>query len=550
MNLAPRLSGSINRTGIALVLMIWLLGFLVMRLPLGDAMLRASYDWLHLTGSHHSDPQVVLVTMNEDTDRKLGRKQGETFSRDHHTLLLDRLKQAGAERVCYDILFDLPAADPAVDERLASAIRAHGRVILGGAEEAIRKERGISQQVVLAPAPALREAAEGWGLLNVSAKDADGVVRRFDHPSELAPAFAIVAALAEKPELQDDLPGKAWLHYPTLPNDFTAFEFADCLDKNAVPDDALRGKTVFVGGQYATEPYGSRDLFATPYRRFGMPDIPGLAWHATVFLNARDNLWLEPAGNLRAAIWCLPFAAAAWLLLANKRAWLVLATWLVLGALLMVAAVYLGWNDRVLVNWMVPIGVQLPLCVVGLVIQRAALPRFRYLPPALRCELENVEVFISFSTTDKVVATGIKDLLDVHDHPAWLCVHNIVAGTSWPQAIAVALEKCKVVLFIKSRHSLLSNYCLNELRIASDRSTPILVLSLDHEAVPIAFDLLLGSTQRVNANELSDDVAHAELLSGINKLVGTKRRTDVQCDLPIPNSHNGGRQDIQIRPMK
>lgn len=506
-------------TSFSLLAGVWLVAYLMMRWPIGDSMLRASYDWLHLTGSHRPDPQVVLIVMNEDTDRTLQRKQGEPFQRSDHARLLERLKDSGTERVCYDILFDLPASDPAVDERFAAAIRSHGRVILGGVEEAARRESGMSQQLAVAPTPVLRAAAEGWGLLNVSAKDADGVVRRFDMRPDLALPFALVAARAEKPEQEVSIPENAWLHYPTRPGEFTTFEFADCLDRSVVPDDALRGKTIFIGGQYATEPYGSRDLFATPYQRFGMPEIPGLAWHATVFLNARDQLWIQPAGHIRAVVWCLPFAMAACLLLTNIRAWLLGVVWGALAVLLMVAAVFLSWNDHILVNWLVPVGVQFPLCLFGLVLRRAALPRFRYLPPALRRELDSVEVFISFSSPDKARAESLKTLLDAHGHPAWLCVHNIVAGTPWSEAIAVALQQCRVVVFLRSQHSLASRYCRNELMVAAERGTPILPIRLDEAKTPIELKILLGTTQHVDARHKTDTELSSEVLAALDTMI-------------------------------
>ena len=184
----------LSLTAAALAAGIWLVGFLLMRLPLGDPFLRLSYDALHLFTSHQPDPRVLVVALNEDTDRKLSRHHGEPFSRRFHARLLDRLKQAGAERVCFDILFDLPSSDPAADEALIAAVKAHGHVILGGTEEGIRRDKSISQNSVIAPFPALRKAAEGWGLLNVSPPDVDGVIRRFNPGSGLAPPLAAVAA--------------------------------------------------------------------------------------------------------------------------------------------------------------------------------------------------------------------------------------------------------------------------------------------------------------------------------------------------------------------
>ena len=510
----------LSLTAAALAAGIWLVGFLLMRLPLGDPFLRLSYDALHLFTSHQPDPRVLVVALNEDTDRKLSRHHGEPFSRRFHARLLDRLKQAGAERVCFDILFDLPSSDPAADEALIAAVKAHGHVILGGTEEGIRRDKSISQNSVIAPFPALRKAAEGWGLLNVSPPDVDGVIRRFNPGSGLAPPLAAVAAQVETGE--EPATGPLWMYYQSLPGRMTTVEFSDCLDPEVVPDDMLHGKTVFVGGKYASDEYGRRDAFRTPYTRFGAPDTYGVAWHATAFLNARDNLWLVPAGPVRNAIWCLPFALASLLVFARGKraglhAGLILGLWALLAILLAAASIYLIWNDRVLVNWTLPLLVQFPLCLLALLVHRLVKPRVQFLMAPLPKELEHISVFVSFSTKDEALATELAEFLSHNGHPAWLCKEHIESGGVWADAIAAAITKCQVVLFVLSKNSLASTYCLDEITMAKSRKKPIIPLRIDPSPLTGRYELHLAAAQEINGQKLKNSALFPKVIAAVNR---------------------------------
>lgn len=66
--------------------------------------------------------QVVLVGIDERTVRAIGRPFDASWRREH-AVLIERLAQAGARTMAFDLFFDR-AGDPADDERLAAAVRA------------------------------------------------------------------------------------------------------------------------------------------------------------------------------------------------------------------------------------------------------------------------------------------------------------------------------------------------------------------------------------------------------------------------------------------
>lgn len=82
-----------------------------------DGLLRNFRQTLH--------PDLVLVVIDDESLRALGRFP---FDRTVYAQLLDRLKDAGAQIVAFDILFVEPAPS---DEVFAEAMRRFGKVILG-----------------------------------------------------------------------------------------------------------------------------------------------------------------------------------------------------------------------------------------------------------------------------------------------------------------------------------------------------------------------------------------------------------------------------------
>jgi CHASE2 domain-containing sensor protein len=129
----PRTFDALRRSPLvacALAGFVWITGTTFMHLPLGDGLQRVGYDYLHIFSRPTPVDDVLVIAINEETDRKLGVPQNQSISRDMHSRLLERLTRAGAALVCYDILFDRSASEPRDDERFCDAIRANGRVIL------------------------------------------------------------------------------------------------------------------------------------------------------------------------------------------------------------------------------------------------------------------------------------------------------------------------------------------------------------------------------------------------------------------------------------
>jgi len=506
---------------LATVLVLWAAGALFVFLPIGDGLLRLSYDSLYLFARQQPDPGVIIVAINEGTDRALGRHHGELFNRKHHARLVNRLKSAGCEQICYDIFFDLPSSDPAADEAFRDAIQSHGRVILGGVTE--HSQPGNTTRTrVIPPLDALRDACKAWGTLNVGPIDPDGTIRHFPVDSSLAKPLAMAATKAGSPTGNfASPPPTAWIHYTAPPGNIPTFEFAECLNPKTLPNDVFRGKTVFIGGNYSTDGIGRRDAYQTPYSRFGAPLMTGVEWHANVYLNIHDHLWFREASKSASLLWCLPLALAGVFVMLNRHPWLNAGVFIAIGAAISIISVFSIWNSLIFFPWLIPLAVQLPTALTIQSAHSLLAPKIRYLESVDRSQLEGLVAFISFASQDRKIAEDVCKMLNETNRKAWICTEHIPPGAKWPKELSIAIKKCKVVVFLMSRHSLHSEMCERELDLATNSRKPILSVALDSSPIPEDYRIFIGTRHIIENRGKSRDDLMSQVFAGVDEALRT-----------------------------
>lgn len=316
------------------------------------------YDILARANGRPADPSILIVDID---DRSLAQLGAWPWSRETHARMVDRLTEAGARSIVYDVLFS-EAGDPAQDQALGEAIKRSGRVYLpqflanGGGDTAAR---------VVGSVPAIAQGAAGVGLAHVRFDD-DGMVRRMApfeiNGASLSPDLVTVVHRATRPpggrDVTRGFDQTLLIPFAGPPSIYRHVSFASVLDGEA-PPSLIAGRTVFVG---LTAP-GLGPAFPTPVT----PDaasMTGVQLQASILDGLRSGLMVKPAGPWSRVAFTLTLL---WLLMIGflalpPRANLVLTIGLCLVGLAYSAAMF--WMGQV---WLSPITTVLGLKIIALV---------------------------------------------------------------------------------------------------------------------------------------------------------------------------------------
>ncbi len=204
-----------------------------------DAVVRAT--------PHAPDPRILIVGIDDASVRTLGRWP---WPRERHAALIERLTEAGATVVGYDVLFVEPAAG---DAALGVALTRSGRTVL----PLLIESPGDNGAPFRVTRPLVPAAATGHVVVRA---DADGVVRRimpYEPPgTKDIPHLAL--AIADRAGVRPDSNGTL-IPYFGPPGTVPTVSFTAVL-RGEVPPELLRDRIILVGATAA----GLGDRFATP----------------------------------------------------------------------------------------------------------------------------------------------------------------------------------------------------------------------------------------------------------------------------------------------
>jgi adenylate cyclase len=192
-------------------------------------------------GTQERPNDIVVVGIDDDTFNQLGLQW--PFPRSLHGKVIDRLHDAGANAIAYDVQFTEPTV-PRQDNALIEAIGRAAGVVLSTTEVGHEgSTRVLGGDEVLEEVRA--RAANG----NIVA-DPGGTFRKMHYELEelvtlpIATTEAATGIPIEPAEMEGD--GSAWIDFRGPPKTFANVPFSRVL-RGEVPDSAFRGKTVIVG---------------------------------------------------------------------------------------------------------------------------------------------------------------------------------------------------------------------------------------------------------------------------------------------------------------
>lgn len=277
------------------------LGLFFLEYRVGIFVVNRSYDLLLVLRGEVAADEAVIVYLDEKSYKELKQPLNIPFDRALHTRLVNRLTQAGAKVVVFDIVFSDPTT-PEVDAAFATALRESGRVIL--AADKVATKVGASEMTL--PLNTLMDSAGGVGYAEVEASR-DLIVRWHTKVDpDWFPTLSWAAADFVKAPFAQKRPydsSRRWMNYYGRPNTLPSVSFYLALDPAQVPDDYFRGKAVFVGAKLLTKSAADRkDEYPSPFGYWTTEELreeqgaifmPGVEIQAITALNLIRGDWLR-----------------------------------------------------------------------------------------------------------------------------------------------------------------------------------------------------------------------------------------------------------------
>lgn len=340
---------------------------------------QASYDsYYHLLGLGSGalpNPEVVIVYIDLDSHRSLQLDPAKPWPRALHAKLLERLHDAGALAVVFDVVFDAEREDQEADAYLAEAMRLQGNVILAGELGIQNRDTGAStkgraEHPVL-PAKRFVDAAASWGLSEVHL-DQDYTSRRHfaGIPASPDPIPSLTYAAAKRLVDPSRLPGlnqSLWLRYYGPPFSLPNVSFHKALDRADIPNSFFASRVVVVGARpWAGSGQGRGDEFRSPFRHWGEKDLfmPGVEVHATQMMNLlRGDALKRLPGDIESLLMGL-FGVVAGFSLTLLRSRPAAVATVILGLLIPAGAVGLAQRQSLWFPWIPMVLIQLPIGLV------------------------------------------------------------------------------------------------------------------------------------------------------------------------------------------
>jgi diguanylate cyclase (GGDEF)-like protein/PAS domain S-box-containing protein len=265
------------------------------------------YDWTLAAWARAPADNIVIVAIDEQSLRTLGRWP---WSRRLHARLVRKLSAVDAKAIALDIVFGEPdAIDPMADAELAAALADSGRVVLPMLGE---QNRAGGQLLETLPIPALVKAAAGIGHVDVEL-DPDSIARGVYLKAGLGsprwPTLALALLESVNPANWRTLPGQRATEVDRLspylwrrdyrvlipfagpPGHFRHFSYSAVLH-DAVDPASFRDKYVLVG----TTASGMADALPTPVSGLAQP-MPGVEFNANVLDSLQRGLTIQPLSS-------------------------------------------------------------------------------------------------------------------------------------------------------------------------------------------------------------------------------------------------------------
>lgn len=136
------------------------------------------------------------------------------------------------------------------------------------------------------------------------------------------------------------------------------------------------------------------------------------------------------------------------------------------------------------------------------------------------------DVFISYSTKDKITADAICHVLEENKMKCWIAPRNITSGKPYAEEIVDAISSTKIVVLVFSTNSQGSQFVNNEINIAFSNNKPILSFKIDESMPQGELEYFLKVNHWLEAYPQPETVFET-LVKDASRLVGDEKSNPV-----------------------
>lgn len=323
-----------------------------------------------LRGVRAAPDPIVIVSINRASAEALSlSKDPVRWPRALHAALVDKLVQAGARTIGFDVMFREPQTGMN-DAAFADAMKRAGNVILFAYLDLLPLSGGLNAQRTIEPQEQLRAAAHATAIFPMP-KYPKRVNQFWNYKAEAGGAFTLPYVMAQHfTSSALSVPSSLYLNFYGPAGTINTVPYSQALTMDA--EDAAKafaGKAVLIGLSESIQT-DQTDIFFTVYSQSDGRDLSGVEIAATALGNLFEGGWIKPLPQGSAILvlfaWGALFTAMC-RTVSTARA-MVLAV--VASASYLAAAYFAFATHEIWIPLFIPLAIQAPLALFALTLWR------------------------------------------------------------------------------------------------------------------------------------------------------------------------------------
>jgi hypothetical protein len=132
-------------------------------------------------------------------------------------------------------------------------------------------------------------------------------------------------------------------------------------------------------------------------------------------------------------------------------------------------------------------------------------------------------VFISYASADVRIADQVCAALEAAGIACWIAPRDVRPGDAYAAAIVEAINGCRLMVIVLSKHAVDSPHVLREVERASSKKRPLLSIRLDNTSLPTELEYFLSSHQWLDASGGPVERVHPSLIAAVRGRLGSPR---------------------------